>query len=325
MENEKTIYFFDLDFEGKTDARSIGGVKKPKRQTLNKTFFEVIKDLKDFIENKRGGYYFHVPPSKYYIVSKVSWDKDYYKIMVDMIKGDLSNIITRDIVEGDIKSRDKLILEGKGIEYSSHILISRKADQNGKHLVLFEKSENVTFSESIKYLNRQLKTMTKNDFSYHQPHFGGISNKKMIVYPMLTFSGHPSNRFKEEINKGELTVVELLMPPNSIAGLDQGKSSLIKKTTVSVDLSSIGENDNNHNFLKSKISGLASTIESDEVKVKFTDSTNQIRIAKLDSKMGLVDSEEFIKKHKIKLEGFVFDTSYSDFDDKIIKEMKNLV
>lgn len=334
MKNEKTVLFFDLEIGGLSATRGSKKNPKPSKLDLNRNFKQVMQDLMLFLSlNKKhtllplgSSKYLEIvevdtiPSSKKTLQHKIS----HFIILVNMIQGNNSNISTRKIESDTLLDRDTVDLTGKGIEYSTHILIENVKSEKGRYLVKFEKTDNHSFKDTIKYINRLLKQVSKNDKSYSRPHFNGIDNQTMIVYPHLTFLGHPSNQFKKELDNGKMKQLTVCFPSLEIGNLDSSDHDSVKHARLSLNIEKNLTGTGNFGFVQNNAATLAKKLQSDEIRVSFEDETGQARSATLDSSMMLINSDHFVKKHKIHNPNSVFDSAYSKINKFIIHEMIKL-
>jgi hypothetical protein len=325
MKNEKTILFFDLEIEGRSKAKGSSGKSKPKNFDLRKCLDIIVSDLDNFIKNPKSKTIFVFSSTYFFEIIEVKTTKNHHIILTNIIQGNNANLFTRKIDTNELSTREKIDLTGKGLEYSSHIVINRAPNIKGKHLVRFEKTEHHSFKENIRYLNRLFQQVSYKNDSYSRDHFDGIAGKKMTVYPHLIFSGHPSETFEAELNDGIIKGITICFPSDELPQLDSGDHDSIKRVNVSLSTKSTSHAFGNFHYIKDNAGSVAKKLKADEIRISFEDETQQTRSVHVDSDMMLLKAEGFVKKHKIHHPNAVFDSAYTSIDDDIVNEILKLV
>lgn len=319
--SERTIQFFDLVVKGKTKCRDIKGKGTlPPPVSLNTL-------LKQFLELPGGGHAKKQFGEYEFNLEDIDEYENYWILMLNVLDTSVADQVTHKLGGN---SDDRKVIEfrdGRGIETSSHIIIFKKHDVSHKYLMLYEKSTNIPFHKAASYLNYLSRMVAKGNNIYEKPHPNNVNGRTYNTYCDLTFLGHPSKEFKQELSTGKLSGIRITSDADIIKGYDANKfpeliSNEIKMKVGRLDVALAG---GNWAYLEKAIS-YADTLNAPFVRVQFSDQQGVSRTATLstDSKK-LYQSDKYIKKTQIKYYGDILRTSYDRINTTITDKMLELV
>lgn len=206
--DERDILFFDMYTQPSSKGRKAGVSAHP--------FINYIKILEELVENKStvvvGG---RNKDKVLYISDMINYEKE--EILVLLLN--ISDRATADPVITDPeknKRRDIYKDDGEGSDYSAHIVISYKENEESakKYLCVIEKVPNLSVSRIEVLLNRVLrkgKLHAPSMYQSNHPDGTIVDGKiKQVKYsPEVRLSGHLSQSFAEQIESGRIERIEL--------------------------------------------------------------------------------------------------------------------
>ncbi|WP_102292025.1 hypothetical protein BCU92_00335 [Vibrio cyclitrophicus] len=325
---ERLIQFFDLDLFGKTRAKGMAKQIYPTPRTMP----EIMGELKLLAKYNRAEGKLSSRSTKYFRLEEIKTQKvngeEYSTLLINCIDPNAKNLVVNFTGKYSTSKRDIIRLGNKkGLETSVHIIIKHDKNSNKKHLALFEKSEHLGFLEVISFLNCLFKLAAKfNHTKYTKPHPNGANNKTINMFSKVTYLGHPSADFFNELESGIISNITLTSGLESVSGYDIKQHSELKEVrmTMGVKKSDIVFAGGNRKYLKRAIK-IADSLKASEVRIAFKDQTGAHRSAKLDSSGQMYDSDRYVRKANILGGDDLWDTALQSIDAKLVSNMLGLV
>lgn len=321
--DERLVQFFDFQIYGRTLARGVSHSLAAPR-TLNELMaeFSAMRELNKARKKvtKRSHFEFRLEDMQEL--------QDFWVLLVNVVDTDAAHPVTQK-VGGDDTDRQVIELgEGRGLETSSHIIISKTSDKAGKHLALIEKNPALPFAKALAFLNHLAKVSAKHFADdYVQPHPDGIRGKTMNTFCVMSIYGHPSDEFKEEIETGVLTDIRLTSDAKIVRGYDSQRHAALIGTEVKMTVSRFDVMRSGGNWKHiQKALHYAHDIESPFVRIQFKDDTGSDHTATLSTDTGILhQADKYIKKRRIRELGNNLKTAFPLINEKIKGKMLELL
>lgn len=298
--NERTIQYFDLNISGKTLARDI-----PHTLAAPKTLDELMYEFSVLRETNKARKKISTRSKQEFRLEHMEERDDCWVLLLNVVDPEAAHPVIQKI-EGTDDDREVIELgDDRGIESSSHLIVFKEITEARKHLVLFEKSSALPFSKAIAFLNHLCRISAKHfNEAYKLPHPTGIEGRTFNVHCSLSFLAHPSEEFREELDKGVINGIKITSDMNVVKGYDSNVHSELIGTEIKMNVGRIAValNGGNWGHLQKAIQH-GNTLESPFVRVSFTDSSNAGHTAILSTDTGqLWHADKYVKKSRI--EGF---------------------
>ncbi len=252
-------------------------------------------------------------------IADMAYDKKKHKCVMLINRGDES---LTDPAFLNIQTKKARIADKKQHEvvgHSAHVLIDLQGKAaGGGHKVLFERVPNIPRSLTFNMINHFLKIDAQNKvLSYKNP-----KTKKQIEYRMkLDSEFAKSPQLHEDLKKGYLTGVDLIMRDSTDTGLDSVPhvKRIIKKVTIKVE-HGIGNPVKWLNDLKKK----AAHAGYDEVQVRI-DTDNGKKSPRFATT--IQDAAEVLYSRVEIIRGFPqpLDQCREKINQKIVSKMENIL
>lgn len=319
--NERLIQFFDIRVHGRTLARDIShNLRSPK--TLDELMheFSQLRELNEARNRIKSNSKLELK------LEDMEEREDSWVLLVNVVDGEAAHPVTNRL-GGNQNDREVIELGNeRGIESSSHIIIFKKKDSADKHLALYEKSTNVPFQRASSFLNHLLRLAAKKfPDGYKKPH-PEASGKIINTYCVFTFLGHPSDEFREELEKGKITELHITTGIEKINGYDANvHAELIEnEIKMKVGFTDVLMSGGNWSHLQKAIK-YAESLDAQFVRIRFNDESGCGHTATIDTDTGQWDVDKYIKKRKIQSFGSTLKTAYPIIHDGIKDKMLELV
>lgn len=322
---ERTIQFFDVSINGHTRARDLD--PNHKKFASPRTLDELMKDIIAIRElgmtrrkaGKKSVFQFSL--------EDIEEREDCWALLINLVDSNSANVVTNKI---DGAKEDRQLIEfsdDQGLESSAHVVIFKQKNTLKKHLMLFEKSQNVPFAKAASFMNFMARTAAGHFREvYERPHPAGNPKKTMHTYCMLELMAHPSEEFTQELKSGKLTGIRLTSDVVMLKGYESKKQPELIGTEVKVDVQrgTIFNSGGNIKHLKKALKH-AKELSVPFVKVSFDDETGSGHTATLDVESeALIEKDKYVKKRKIT--GFLLPlaTAVPVIHTEIVNQMINL-
>ena len=141
-------------------------------------------------------------------------DDDYYYMILQVGDQNVSGVSFLNF--DTLASRDIEKKEEEGSHYASHVLVRKKSDEHGRHLILFERVPGIHLSSIKDHL-----TWICNDPMYEKKACDDKGKVKHF-HPVFEIHGHQSKTIKEALQNGTLEDIEFVSMVESHGdGLDE--------------------------------------------------------------------------------------------------------
>ena len=321
--NERLIQFFDIQIKGKTRSQDIKFDLMAPR-TLN----ELMKEFICLRELNMARHKLSDGSKQEFILADLQEYDNYWVLLINIVDADAAHIVTNKMGGSDIDRQVITLDDNQGLESSAHVIIYKEKDVANKHLVLYEKSQNLSFAKAISFLNKLSKVTAKQFLnSYQIPHPSGLENQLINIYCSIDYFGHPSDEFYEELEAGVLTGIRLTSEMDRVLGYDANahKDLIGHEIKMNTSKLSIIASRGNLGHLKKAIK-YADSLKSPFVRVQFKDSTGVGHSATLSTDTEqLVAGDKYIKKRKIEGFGNSLQTAFPIIHQGIIDKMVALI
>jgi len=253
---------------------------------------------------------------------------DSWVLLVNIVDADAAHPVTQKI-GGTDEDREVIELgDDIGLESSTHIIIFKQADEAIKHLTLYERSSNISFSRAMMFINHLCKLAAKQFPNvYTRSHPNGVENKNINIYCSILYLGHPSEEFLEELEEGKVSDLRITSDVNVLRGLDAAAypdfiGTEIKMKVGHLDVAMSG---GNWGRVKKALE-YADSLEAPFVRVQFTDVSGSSHTAILSSDTKqLYQADKYVKKRKIEGFGNSLKTAFPVIHEGIRDKMLGLL
>ncbi|WP_420598301.1 hypothetical protein [Neptuniibacter sp.] len=317
--NERIIQYFDIGLVGKTRARDMQHtLVSPRTIDELMTEFSVLREL-----NKARKKVSAKSKQEYRLEDMEELDGNWL-LLINVVDTEAAHPVTQKL-DGTEDDREIIELgDDRGLESSSHVLISKQPNEAGKHLCLFEKNATLPFSKAMSFLNHLCLLAAKcHAANYKFPHPSGEAGRTYNAYCRITFVGHPSDDFKEELESGVIKGIQITSDMTVVRGYDSEKHGDLIGTDIKMKVGRLDvlRSGGNWNHLKRAIDH-ADTLNSPYVRISFTDQSGAGHSATLSSDTGqILDADKYIKKRKIEGFGNALRTAFPVIHDGIKAKM----
>ncbi len=318
--NEREILFFDL--KPKTISRKFKNLQPLDAKFLFIQLEKLFKKGTAFrqIKNKTETLY----------IADIQCKDNLAQILINR-----SDKNVTDVVFSDVEKKKRRVIkkeDGEGNDYSAHIVwtLERVDGLPDTYLFLLELSPGLgsrKIESFINYLLRKAKKDNPRDFSIKSPE-GNVDSKGRIVKINVSYKielhGHISDQFKEELERGRITFLELYTPKHNIP-FDDYSYTTERKKALQLTISNSGKLASKISLIKS-ICNRASSEGLEYLKVRFVTNENINRTAHIYTNTANLASDFlFIKKKRITNLSNAFLSSYDRLNDEIISNMIRLL
>ena len=248
---------------------------------------------------------------------------DHVALLINITDTTIANRVIRDIHSNERFSEDRP--DSQGVDYSSHVLISKTPDSEGKHLMLFERNAGFSVSDAMKFLNYLCQESKKlHPALYRVTHPANMVDHKnqpvtVNLNPKISVQGLVSDDFLQELASGSLNDIELVSEHVSSRGIDNDappefRTLIMKISTEPTDGRSIAE-------YFQHLLNLGQQQALEKLKIRFKDHTGANNTAQFDTTTHqLLNESRYVKKRKITFESNLH-TSYDIIFEPIRNKM----
>ncbi|WP_263081015.1 hypothetical protein [Endozoicomonas sp. Mp262] len=209
-----------------------------------------------------------------------------------------------------------------GPDFSCHIVISKKPNDDGTYRMLHE-GGSISSGRTIRFLNTlNIKASQEFPEGFQAPHPSGHVDKdgnpvSVKVAPEIKHQGLMDDEFASDLARGSFSNIELIQDLGQPGCLDEDVPNIFKARIIKVEvkkegieyITKVGRIGRDRNFKKMKI----------QFKVDGVS-----RSAQIDTEtMNLIDDTRYVKKNKISLEVRLA-TSYESIYQPIKEQMLSL-
>ena len=215
--------------------------------------------------------------------------------------------------------------ENEANAYSSHVAFKLSPNGNGSYHTLIEESVGISSARIARIFGRAVKlSQQAGSDAFFYPHPSGVVDKegnpkKLTGFYKFQFNAHPSDRFIEELNGGELKGIEVVNERNR--GFVWDGNSGTKELSRVIRLSAHRSRASNFDVAMAVLRR-AKTERMDEVRVKFSDGDGDQHTLSWDVESELLTNEErFVKRRYLRNFNNRLDTAFSSINDEIRDKM----
>jgi hypothetical protein len=320
--NERLIQYFDLTLYARTRAKDINHVLVSPR-----SLDELMNDFHQLREMNLARKRLSSQSRLEFRLEDMEELPDSWVLLVNVVDAAAAHPVTQ-LIGGSDDDREVVTLgHGRGLESSTHLILYKARDAAGKHLILCEKSSNLPFAKASSFLNHLCKVASKKvDDVYKLPHPDGVDGKTINAYCVVTFLGHPSDSFREELEEGKITDISLTSDARIIRGYDAQAHQELVSTEIKMKVSRIDValSGGNWGHLQKAIQ-YGNDLGTHLVRVRFSDSSGSGHSATLDINTALLqDADRYVKKRMISGFNHSLRTAFSNIHDGIRDKMLEL-
>lgn len=318
---KRNVHFFDmvLTSQGKLNRRTNPIVFEATPKSIS-AIAQDIKQLFDGGDNllQKG----RLKTSSSHYLKDLRSNKDEIIMLVNRCDPNAPDMVTSD-PENNVQMVHRKP-PGHGGDYSAHVIIkTAPVAGDNYYLCMIETLVGSGLnSTAIKsYLNFVLRKC-RSEFkdSYKIPDISDPDTKVRHVH-QLTFHGHPSASFLEDLENGSLSDLEAVNYSGQGDTLDQAGAIVERYRTIKLKANAglIGDVTQSLRNVRSAL--LSEYAEYPYLRLRFTDVNGDPRSAEILVENGhLVDNDRYVKKHELQSIA-VNQTGYEQISDAIINEI----
>ena len=213
----------------------------------------------------------------------------------------------------------------QGNAYSSHIVFNYGKSSDHGYLVLIEEAVGINAKDLERLLFRAVVAANKAGFAaFNYPH-PDSTNKILKGRYKFELTGHPSQKFIDELNGGILQNIELITKNNAgnkkfdAYSQTEYHSQIIKLKLISSKTTSVID-------LVKSVCKHADELKMEKVRIKFTDPSDfshTVNFASSDATV--IDEDKYVKKEVIQNFGSRLDTAFQNIQAEIRDKMYYLL
>lgn len=312
---ERLVFFYDLSIAA--NSRTFDA---PKPISVKKAFelMQLVPLEERFKDLSKG--------RELLYVSDWDWTGNIISLLINKSDKGMSDPVFTVPKEQKRRTAEKQDEEGQ--DFSVHLVIQLPENDLDPALVLMEYCAGLGTFVVQKLLNQLLddaKKVKPDNFEQLHPD-GAVDNngnpKKYNVVFRCEFEGHVSDDLKYDLDNGKVQSIELITDKQKFTSFDEDGYITEKCKTLVLTLK------DEDNPVSDKFHRIVNVLKNQKddysrARVKFKTPTGIDRTVEMDTSEGLAQS--YVKKEK--LDNFEFDlmSSYENFDDQILMNMKNLL
>lgn len=321
--NERLIQYFDITIHGKTRAHDI-----PNDIGTPKSLDDLMKDFVKLHDKKLSRKRVSARSNLEFRLEDIEEREHSWVVLLNVVDADAAHPVTQLMGGGEADRKVVELGNERGLESSTHIVISKTPDKVGKHLVLYEKTPNLPYSKAASFLNFMSKLAAREfNESYKKAHPSGQKNKTINTYCSLQLLGHPSREFFDELDDGVISDMRLTTDAVFAHGYDANLQPELIGTEIKMKVSKVDVMfaGGNISYLNKAIK-YADDLDIPYVRIQFKDQSGTGHTAILSSDtMQMANADKYIKKRKIEGFGNSLKTAFPAIHEGIRDRMLGLL